>query len=33
MKKKYKVYLIKCEDIVTEINEYDTPKIMKEKLN
>ena len=30
--KKYKDYLIKCEDIAKQINEYDTPKIMNEKI-
>ena len=30
--KKYREYLIKCEDIAKEINEYDTPKIMNEKI-
>ena len=30
--KKYKEYLIKCEDIAKQINEYDTPKIMNEKI-
>ena len=31
--KKHKDYLIKCEDIAKQINEYDTPKVMKEKIN
>ena len=31
--KKHKDYLIKCEDIAKQINEYDTPKIMNEKIN
>ena len=30
--KKHREYLIKCEDIAKEINEYDTPKIMYEKI-
>ena len=30
--KKYREYLIKCEDIAKEINEYDTPKLMNEKI-
>ena len=30
--KKHKEFLIKCEDIAKEINEYDTPKIMNEKI-
>ena len=30
--KKHREYLIKCEDIAKEINEYDTPKIMNEKI-
>jgi hypothetical protein len=30
--KKYKDYLIKCENIAKEINKYDTPKIMNEKI-
>ena len=30
--KKHKDYLIKCEDIAKQINEYDTPKIMYEKI-
>lgn len=30
--KKYKEYLIKCENIAKEINKYDTPKIMNEKI-
>ena len=31
--KKHKDYLIKCEDIAKQINEYDTPKVMNEKIN
>ena len=31
--KKHKDYLIKCEDIAKQINEYDTPKIMNGKIN
>ena len=31
--KKYREYLIKCEDIAKQINEYDTPKVMNEKIN
>ena len=30
--KKYREYLIKCEDIAKEINEFDTPKLMNEKI-
>ena len=30
--KKHREYLIKCEDIAKEINEYDTPKLMNEKI-
>ena len=31
--KKYKNYLIKCEDIAKQINEYDTPKVLNEKID
>ena len=31
--KEHKDYLIKCEDIAKQINEYDTPKIMNGKIN
>ena len=31
--KKYKDYLIKCEDIAKQINEYDSPKILNDKID
>ena len=31
--KKHKDYLIKCEDIAKQINEYDSPKILNEKID
>ena len=29
----HKNYLIKCEDIAKQINEYDTPKVLNEKID